>query len=293
MAPPALPDLQTAHIVSARDLAVWDRVVAMGGDLLTNLGVAALIGLASLWVAKWAGGMTQRAVERLKRHGDPDETLALFFSSVVRNSIYLLAAIAILEQLGVKTTSILAGVAAASLAIGLALQGALSNVASGVLILLIRPYRVGDILETAGHVGRVRMMDMFVTELATLDNLKIVIPNSKIFADVMTNHTFHERRRADTIFRTPTTTDVPGLIRRLNAWILDDPRIVSDPAPIIELTSVTEGALEFAVRPWAATDDYAVVKADLLLCAQALEADPKAQLPQPSTPPKGAMVRPV
>jgi small conductance mechanosensitive channel len=281
----SLPALAAAQqLTSPRQLAVWDRLISVGGDLITNLLVAALVMAATLWAAGWASKLTRRAFHVHRRH-ETDETLPIFFSSLARNIVLLLGAIAVLEQLGVKTTSILAAIGAASLAIGLALQGALSNVAAGVMILLFRPYRVGDIVETGGRIGQARSIDLFVTELATLDNLKVVIPNAKVFGDVIINHTFHERRRADTIFRAPPAADVVGLIERLRDWLKTDPRILAEPAPLIEVTSVNEGAVEIAVRPWAATVDYAPVKADLLLCAKLLETDPKTALPRPSTTP--------
>jgi len=239
----------------------------------------------TIWAAGWAATLVRRALLKVRHRHEADETLAIFFGSLTRNAVLLLGAIAVLEQLGVKTTSILAAVGAASLAIGLALQGALSNVAAGVMILLFRPYRVGDIVQTGGQIGQARSIDLFVTELATLDNLKVVIPNAKVFGDVIINHTFHERRRADTVFRTPPATDVVALMRRLRDWLKTDPRVLSDPAALIELTSVNEGAVEITVRPWAATHDYGPVKADLLLCAKLIETNPAAELPAPSTAP--------
>ena len=285
MAAPILPSLpQIDHLSSPGQLAIWDHVVGAGGDLLTNLAVAAIIIVATIWAAKWAAKLTRRAFHGVHRRHETDETLEIFFASLVRNIVLILGAIAVLEQLGVKTTSILAAVGAASLAVGLALQGALSNVAAGVMILLFRPYRVGDIVETAGRIGQARSIDLFVTELATLDNLKVVIPNAKVFGDVIVNHTFHDRRRADTVFRAPPAADVVGLMQKLGDWLKADPRILTTPPPLMEVTSVNEGAVELAVRPWAATGDYAPVKADLLLCAKLLETNPAAELPRPSTP---------
>lgn len=130
-------------------------------------------------------------------------TLQTFAGSMARSLVLVVGLVAVLQQLGVRTTSIISVLGAPSLAIGLALQGALSHVAAAVMILLLRPYRVGDITETGGRVGRVEALDLFVTDLETLDNLKVVIPNSKVFADVVMNHTHHDRRRADVSLRLP------------------------------------------------------------------------------------------
>ena len=147
------------------------------------------------------------------------------------------------------------------------------------MILLFRPYRVGDIIESAGRTGEVRALDLFVTELATLDNLKIVIPNAKVFADVIVNHSFHNRRRADVVFRTTLAADIPAMLLRLRERLQRNPKVLTDPQPLLEVTGMSEAFVEIAVRPWAAREDYGAVKADMLLCARLLEADPKAELP--------------
>jgi small conductance mechanosensitive channel len=144
---------------------------------------------------------------RLHGRRAPDLTLQTFVSSMVRYVILAIGFVAMLQQLGVKTTSIVAVLGAASLAVGLALQGALSNVAAGVMILLFRPYRVGDIIETGGKKGTVKALDLVITELATADNLKIVIPNNKVFGDVIVNHSHHGQRRVDVTFRVPAAAD--------------------------------------------------------------------------------------
>jgi small conductance mechanosensitive channel len=263
------------------DTLVWSKLIDSGGDFLVNLAAAALILAATLWAGAWTGKLTRNALVRLHQKRDPDPTLAIFVSSLARNAVYILGGIEVLSQLGVKTTSIIAAIGAASLAIGLAMQGALSNVAAGVMIFLFRPYRVGDIIETAGRTGRVRSLDLFVTELATLDNLKVVIPNSKVFGDVILNHSFHDRRRADVNFRAPLAADVVSVIQRLRERLDADPRILKQPEPVIEVTNVTHEFVEVFVRPWAAKDDFGSVKSDVLLCARLLEADPKASLPPP------------
>lgn len=265
-------------VSKAAQPAVWGKLINTGGDFLLNLAGAVLILMVTIWAARWAGRLTQRALGGFHHHA-ADPTLRVFMSSLARNAVYILGGIAVLTQLGVKTTSIIAAIGAASLAIGLAMQGALSNVAAGVMIFLFRPYRVGDIIEGAGRVGRVRSLDLFVTELATLDNLKIVIPNSKMFGDVIINHSFHDRRRADTVFRAPIKCDVPALMRRVRERLEHDPRVLDQPAPVVEVTGMSEVFVEIAVRPWTAREDYGAVKADVMLCARLLEEDPECELP--------------
>jgi small conductance mechanosensitive channel len=275
----------SAGALAARTFA-WNKLIDAAGDLAMNLAVAALIVLATVWLARWAARITRAALARVHPHrGAPDVTLQSFGASMARNLVLVVGLVAMLQQLGVRTTSIIAVLGAASLAIGLALQGALSNVAAGVMILLFRPYRVGDLIESAGRMGRVESLDLFVTELSTLDNLKIVIPNSKVFGDVIVNHTVHERRRADAVFRVRLATDVPAMLERLRRRLDADPRVLKTPPPLIEVTGMAEAWVEIAVRSWVAQGDLGRVKADTLLWARILEADPAAELPPPSTTP--------
>ncbi len=282
-----------AQVALGADSLVWDKLVDTGGSLAVNLVVAVLILAVTIWAANWAGRLTRQAIGGLNRRHGPDATLQIFAASIARNGVIIIGLIAVLQQLGVRTTSIIAVLGAASLAIGLALQGALSNVAAGVMILLFRPYRVGDIIESGGRTGRVRTLDLFVTELTTLDNLKIVIPNAKIFGDIIVNHSNHPRRRADAIFRTPLTTDIPALLAGLRRRLKADPRVLDDPPPLVEITGMAEVWVEVAVRPWAASQDYATLKADVLLWGVLLSADPKATLPAPARPADAAEPPPV
>lgn len=276
---------RSVEAVSAKTFA-WSKLIDTAGDLALNLAVAALIVLATVWLARWASRITRAALARVHpRRGAPDVTLQSFGASMARNIVLVVGLVAMLQQLGVRTTSIIAVLGAASLAIGLALQGALSNVAAGVMILLFRPYRVGDLIESGGRLGRVEALDLFVTELVTLDNLKIVIPNSKVFGDVIVNHTFHDRRRADAVFRVPLAADAPQILERLRRRLAADPRVLKDPPPLVEVTGMAEAWVEIAVRSWVAQSDYGRVKADTMLWARILEADPKAELPPPSTAP--------
>jgi small conductance mechanosensitive channel len=271
-----------ANIVSpplSPSLFAWTKVIDVLGALAINLATAALILVATLWLARWGARLAAAAMARLHpRRGAPDPTLQSFASSAVRYTVLVVGFVATLQQLGVRATSIIAVLGAASLAVGLALQGALTNVAAGVMILLFRPYRVGDIIESGGRVGRVETLDLFVTELATLDNLKVVIPNGKVFGDVIVNHSTHDRRRADVTVRLPVNVDVSRLIDRLRHGLAADPRVLAEPPPLVELTSLTETAVELTVRPWVRREDYGAVKADILLWTRRLQLDPDAPL---------------
>jgi small conductance mechanosensitive channel len=281
-----------APVADTRSFA-WSKLIDAGGDLAINLAIAGLTLAATIWASRWAGRLARGALSRVQaRRGDADVTLLSFAASMARNVVLVIGLIAVLQQLGVKTTSIIAVLGAASLAVGLALQGALSNVAAGVMILLLRPYRIGDVIESAGRTGRVEALDLFVTELATPDNLKVVIPNGKLFGDVIVNHTFHKRRRADVVFKLPLAADVRKIIARLEQRLAEDPRVDKTPAPAVEVTGAAEVWVELAVRPWTSREHYAAVKSDVILSARLLEMDSDAELPPlPAPVPKTKAAR--
>ena len=187
--------------------------------------------------------------------------------------VLVVGLIAVLQQLGVQTTSIIAVLGAASIAIGLALQGALSNVAAGVMILLFRPYRVGDTIETGGRQGVVRVLDLFVTELATFDNVRVIIPNGKVFGDVIVNTSAHATRRVDVIIRVDLKRPIDEVIASMRTALANDKRILESPAPLIEGVNLMEAWAELAVRAWVKSADYGPVRSDLYLAARrAVEA---------------------
>jgi small conductance mechanosensitive channel len=287
LALPNTPALAGAHPglipnLDPKNLAL-DKLIDTSGDLAVHVLTALLILVATIWAARWSQALVRSALGRVRpRRGAADPTLQVFAGSLARNAILILGGVAILERLGVQTTSIITVLGAASLAVGLALQGTLANVAAGVMIFLLRPYRVGDIIETGGHSGRVTSLDLFVTELTTLDNLKIMAPNSKVFGDFIVDHSIYERRRADVVFRVPLTVDAISLMQRLSERVEADPRVLKKPAPpVMEITGMSEVFVEIASRPWAATDDYNGVKADIYRWAKMLSVDPAAALPTP------------
>lgn len=262
------------------DESLLHKFTDAAGDLAVNLVVGAVILALTLWASAWLSGLTRRAMARLHGKRAPDLTLQTFVASMVRYVILVMGLVAVLQQLGVKTTSIVAVLGAASLAVGLALQGALSNVAAGVMILLFRPYRVGDVIETGGRKGRVAALDLVVTELATADNLKIVIPNNKVFGDVIANHSFHGQRRVDATFRIAGTADVTAVMAGMLARAKANPLVLADPEPSVSVALVAENAVELEVNAWTAGKDHAAVQADLLLAARLIGAGtPLSDLP--------------
>jgi small conductance mechanosensitive channel len=260
------------------DEAMLTKAIDTFGDLAVNLVVAALILTVTIWLSRWISKGVQRALGRIHRD-NPDPTLQSFGGSMTRYLVIIVGLVAVLSQLGVQTTSILAVLGAASLAVGLALQGTLSNVAAGVMILLFRPYRIGDLVEIGARKGIVRNLDLFLTELATLDNLRVIVPNSKAFGDVIINYSTHSRRRVEAVFRLPFATEVNQVIAGLIARIDGDPRVRKDPPPTVEVTDMAHESFQLTARCWVAREDEPFIKAELLLAARMLATDPKANLP--------------
>jgi len=262
------------------------------GKVAVNLVVAALILLVTFWVAGWLSNVAKRGLGRMHRK-NPDPTLESFLSSLVRYAIVAIGLVAVLQQLGVQATSIIAVLGAASLAIGLALQGALSNVAAGVMILLFRPYKVGDVIETSTRNGTVKSLDLLFTEIATPDNVKVMIPNSKVFGDVILNYSTHRTRRADVLFKVPLKTDLVMVLKRLRDRAESDPRIRTDPAVMIEVTDLSEVYAQAAIRAWTSSADFGPVKTDLMLVAHLLAEDPAREDLPPPRPSKAVDPSPV
>jgi small conductance mechanosensitive channel len=264
------PDLRALDVSAPlTDHVSWATYSHELGALAVNLAVALLIVALTVWMSRSLSALVRRLLTR-GRHGEIDGTLPSFGASITRYLVLVIGMVAALQQLGVRTTSVLAVLGAASIAVGLALQGALGNVAAGVMILMFRPYRVGHYIETAGKQGTVKVLDLFVTELATPDNLRVIVPNGKVFGDVITNWSAHDRRRVDVIFHIDPKQDLAAVLEGLKAFAADHPRVLKTPAPIMEAMALNELYAEGAARVWVKTPDYAAVRSALVLKAQAL-----------------------
>lgn len=254
---------QAQTTVGARTL-VWSKLVDTGGNLAVNLTVAALILVVTFWAAGWVSKLTRRAFGRIQHHHRPDAMLQAFAASLARYIVLIIGLIEVLEQLGIRTTSILAVLGAASLAVGLALQGALSNVAGGVLILLFRPFRVGDRVCISGKEGVVRALDVLTTELSDPDNVRVIVPNGKVFSDVIVNYTRHENRRIELNFGIDFQDDVDLALKLLTQTAAADPRVLKAPEPWSRMTKIGDNGPVVTLRAWMSPDDYWTGRFDLV-----------------------------
>jgi small conductance mechanosensitive channel len=216
--------------------------------------VGAILILIVGWLASgWLSGMAGRALRRVDRL---DETIRAFTVSLVRYLVLVVTGLAVLQQFGVEMASLLVVLSTVGLAIGLALQGTLSNVAAGVMLLLFRPFKIGDVVTVAGHTGAVRAITLFVTEMATPDNVHIVVPNSQVWGSSVVNFSHHDTRRVDITVGIGYEDDIDKAIAEVTALIKADERAQVEPAPFVALTGLGDSAVDITLRVWCKSADY-------------------------------------
>lgn len=261
---PVTPFFDMASLALSGDPVMLRSLAATLGAFSMRLVVALLILAATLWLARRLGKVAERALTRLPHHQQPaDGTLATFVSTLVRYVVVAVGLVAVLQQLGVQATSVLAVLGAASLAIGLALQGTLGNVAAGVMILLLRPYRAGDRVELNGRQGKVVGMDLFNTKLLDYDGLTLFLPNGKVFGDMIVNISQSGRRRMELIFGVDYEDDLDLALETLVELAEAEPRVLANPKPWAKVTALGDSAVSVSLRCWAKPDDWMDAKFDL------------------------------
>lgn len=249
-----MPDIQTT-------LTHWGQAVSSVMALYGMQVVAAIVILIVGWIAsRWASALLSKALTRIKAC---DSMLVQFFSSLLRYAILAFTFIAVLEKFGFATTSFVAIIGAAGLAIGLALQGTLTSVAAGVMLLLFRPFRAGDAIEIGALSGTVKGLSLFVTELATADNVKVIVPNSKLWGDTLRNLSANPRRKIDFTLNIGYREDVNRALALLTEIVSADPRVETDPAPKAVISALGDAGLKITINAWCASGDVGAAKADL------------------------------
>lgn len=257
---------------AAVDSAMITKLTDMAGDFAINLSIALIILVVTVFASRWAAQVTRRALSRLRgfRH---DPTVLSFAVQVVRVVVFIIGFIAVLQRLGVQTTSIIAVLGAASLAVGLALQGTLSNVAAGVMLLILRPYRVGDVVDIGGRAGQVQRLDLFLTQLSDANNVKIVVPNSKVFGDTILNLSGQRTRRIELRIGVGYGANLNTAREVLTAAAAAHEKVLPDPAPWAGVTALLDSSVEMTLQAWTKSDDHWQTKADVLQAAkEALDA---------------------
>ena len=234
-----------------------------GLDLGIDLGIKAITALAIFYVGKFFIRLIVRAIKTVMQKQEVEKTLETFICNLVRTTLMVVVIIAAIGAIGVETTSFIAVFGAAGLAVGLALQGSLSNFASGVLIVLFRPYRIGDFIEAAGIAGSVEQVQILTTVLKTGDNKQIIVPNSQIMDSIIINYSASPTRRVDMVVGVSYNDDLDKVRATLEDLIAAEDRILDEPAPTIAVSALADSSVNFVVRPWVNSADYWGVTFDL------------------------------
>jgi small conductance mechanosensitive channel len=227
---------------------VWSLVTIYGLKVLA----AIVIFIVGRWVAKFVGNVIRKMMQK----GDVDPTILKFVGNMAYIALMAFVVLAALSQLGIQTTSFIAVLGAAGLAIGLALQGSLSNFAAGFLMIIFRPIQVGDFIEGAGTAGTVEEIAIFTTTLVTPDNKTVIIPNTALTGDNIVNWTAKGTRRVDMVMGIGYDDDIDKAKQIMSDVIAEDERILKDPAPQIAMIELADSSMNFVVRPWAKASDY-------------------------------------
>lgn len=225
-----------------------------------NIAGAVVVLVLGRIVAGWARRVTRRGLER----AGLDATLVPFLASLVYYLVTAVVVIAVLNLFGIETTSLIAVLGAAGLAVGLAMQGTLSNVAAGVMLLVFRPFRLGDFVEIADTAGSVEEIGLFSTTLNTPDNVRIVVPNGSIYGAIIKNYSANDLRRNDIVIGIGYGDDIGRAIAVIRETLAADPRVLGEPEPVVAVGNLGDSAVEILVRPWCKRQDYWQLHWDLL-----------------------------
>ncbi|MFH1686467.1 MAG: mechanosensitive ion channel domain-containing protein [bacterium] len=219
-------------------------------------GLRVVGAIAILVIGRIVVGIIARAVHRVMVRSGVDETLVKFVTALTRIALLIFVIIAALNTLGVQTTSFIAILGAAGLAVGFALQGSLSNFASGVMLIIFRPFKAGDLVEAGGTSGVVQEIGIFSTIFSTLDNKRVIVPNGGITGGNITNYSAKEIRRVDMVFGVSYGDDIRLAKKTLEDILAADNRVLDDPAPVVAVSELADSSVNFVVRPWVKTADY-------------------------------------
>lgn len=237
-------------------------------ELLTGWAINIVLALVIFIVGKWVDNRAEKTLEKLLTKRGLDPVLVDFLGTIVRAMVIIIAVIAAVDILGIPATSFMAIIGAAGLAIGLALKDSLSNFASGVMLVLFRPFTKGDLVDAGGIVGTVEEIDLVSTLLVTPDNKQIIVPNALMYSSAITNYSAKDTRRVDMVIGVGYNDDLKLAASVLEKVCRDHPKVLDTPATKIFINNLGDSAVDFVVRPWVKSDDYWGVMADVLETAK-------------------------
>lgn len=225
-------------------------------ELIQVWGLKAVMAIVILIVGRIVARVLCNSLRAAMRRGRVEETLVSFAGHLSYALLMLMVIIAAINQLGIQTTSFIAILGAAGLAVGLALQGSLANFAAGILMIIFKPFKVGDFIEAAGTTGTVEEIEIFTTKMRTPDNKLIIVPNNQIINGSITNFSAKETRRVDLVVGVSYGANLNQVKTVLEDILSKDERILAEPAPTVAVLKLGESSIDFAVRPWVKSADY-------------------------------------
>ncbi|KPK64924.1 MAG: hypothetical protein AMS21_06150 [Gemmatimonas sp. SG8_38_2] len=249
-----------------QDLSSLD-VQAIGStvlELVSAWGLKVLAALALLVFGRMLAGWARRIIRKALTKANVDATLVPFIAGVTYYFLIAAVLMAVLGLIGIQTASFLAVFGAAGLAVGLALQGTLSSVASGVMLLIFRPFEVGDYIEAGGSAGSVEAIGLFVTTLNTPDNVRILVPNSSVYGQTIKNYAANDNRRNDMVVGISYDDDIATAVDTINKVIVADSRVLADPEPVVAVAELGDSSVNLVVRPWCKKEDYWNLRFDMM-----------------------------
>lgn len=234
-----------------------EEIVDKIQELFALFGLKIIVAILIFIIGQWIAKLVRNILEKiLRRSSKVDNTLVDFLGNLTYVVLLIFIIIAALGQLGVQTASLVALLGAAGLAVGLALQGSLANFAAGILLIIFRPFKVEDFIEAAGVSGTVEKIEIFTTQIVTLDNKTVIIPNAKLTGDNIVNFTKKGIRRVDLVAGVSYGDDIDKVKEAINEVLNSDDRILDDPPPHVAVSEMADSSVNFVVRPWVKAEDY-------------------------------------
>ncbi len=233
-----------------------DKLIEKGTNFAIEYGLKVIGAILIYIIGSWLIKKLMKTAQKIMTKRDVDSSLQNFLLDLLSWLLRILLILAILAKLGVETTSFAAILASAGLAVGMALQGSLGNFAGGVLIMLFKPFKVGDLIEAQGETGVVKEIEIFTTKLIGLSNREIIIPNGALSNGNIINYSTEGTRRVDLVFGVSYDADIKQTKDVLMNVLTSNPKILQDPAPTVNVIELADSSVNFAVRPWCKSEDY-------------------------------------
>ena len=266
--------------MSAQAQEIYNIVIELGITYGMSAIFAIVILVIGFWFATRAKNIVIRAMRKSKKI---DETIIIFAGSMVRYLVIIFTVMAVLDQFGVETTSLIALIGAAGLAIGFALQGTLSNIAAGVMLLFFRPFKVGQYVDVGGTAGTIKGIGLFTTEMDTGDNIHIIVPNANIWGASIKNYSHNKTRRVNLLIGIGYGDDIDKAMKVILSTIKAEKLALDDPAPLVAVGELGGSSVDLVVRAWCKNSDYWVVRWALIKAIKENFDKEGIEIPYPQT----------